>query len=109
MKMQAIADQLQPLIPLVPYCQVTCDDNIMSSVWIRASFDARETWSNGIYQNSRHFMIHITPPKGARWYEGGNVTAELTSGYKVHQFRKYTSTPEKVVAKIKQWIESFNR
>lgn len=105
MKMQAIADALAPLATLVPYCHITCDDNLMSSVWLKCSFDKKEDWSNGIFHNSRYFMIHITPPKGARWYEGGNVEAELTSASKVDKFRKYTSTPEKVVAKIRQWIE----
>jgi hypothetical protein len=105
MKMQAIFDACQPLIPLIPYLNVKGDDNLMSSVWLRGSFDKKEEWANGYIENSRYFLLHISPPKGGRWYEGGEVTAEVTSGSGINKFRKYTSTPEKVVAKVKQWIE----
>lgn len=105
-KMQAVADLCQPLVSLVPYAHLSCDDDLMSSVWLKCSFDKKEEWEYGIYHNSKYFMIRIIPPNGARYYSEGNVTAELSSGSKVAKFRKYTSTPEKVIAKIREWIVS---
>lgn len=104
--MQSIADLCQPLKELVPYCHITCDDNIMSSIWIRGSYDSPETWTNNIYQNSEYFQFSIMPAKGARYYTGGDVTAEYSSGNVKRKFRKYTSTPEKVVKKIREWMTS---
>ena len=93
----------------VPVLQITADDNLTSNVFIRGSFDAEDTWGYGIYENSKYFQIHLWPAKGARYYNGGPVTLELTrASYKlsVPKLRKYTGPPEKVVEKVRKWIEA---
>ncbi len=107
MKMQAIHDLALELKPLLPLMKIYGDDNIMSSVAIHGSFDAPETWTNQIFHNSRYFSIHITPMNKNRWYAetDPNVTVEMISSYQVGKFRKYTGTPDKVIAKIQKWIQ----
>lgn len=58
---------------------------------------------NGVQPN---FQFFITAKDGKRYYEAGHVTVELNrKSYKIAaKFRKYTGTPEKAIAKIKQWI-----
>lgn len=106
-KMQAIADKAREKVDgLVPFMRVSTDDNIMSSVSVRGSFDGPESWSNKIFENSRYFRFSIVPAKGARYYEGGNVKVELSvKSHKIdRKFRAYTGAPDKVIEKIVKWI-----
>lgn len=92
---------------LAPHLRITCDDNLLSNIWIVGSFNDRGSWVNGIFENSDYFFFSITTEKDRRYYnEGDLVTVELTrKSYKIAaKFRKYTGTPEKAIAKIKQWI-----
>ena len=105
-KMLPILPLFSPLAELVPVGHARTDDNLMSTIWVAGSFDKRETWANGIFENSRYFRFMISTEKGRRYYsEGDRVTAELTTD---RGFRKYTATPEKVAAKIRAWIETHN-
>jgi hypothetical protein len=91
---------------LIPYMNIDCNDNLMSNIDIIGSFDDRRDWLNGIRENSHYFRFSIKPAQG-RYYEAGQpVTAELyLKSYEIaSRFRKYTGTPEKAIAKIKQWI-----
>lgn len=93
---------------IIGYLSIHTDDNIMSSVTIRGSFDSPSEWKNGIKYNSRHFRFAIVPMKGKRYYDcyDRKVTVELEHCQSnLSNFRKYTATPEKVIAKIKAWIE----
>jgi hypothetical protein len=109
-KMLAIATQTSAALEgLLPYLSVTATDNLMSSVHIRGSFQAKEQWSNGIFHNSPYFIIFIQPEGDKRYYNPADtkVTLELTSkGGKVAKLRKYTATVDKVIAKLRQWIEA---
>ena len=108
-KMQGIRDMIaQELDGLVPVLNVKTDDNLMSSVTVSGTFDAKEDWANGIYENSRYFRFAVVPPKGARYYDGGDkVTLELWSkSYKLPKSRKYTGTPAKVAAKLRAYLEA---
>lgn len=108
-KMQAIAEQVkEALAGLVPYLTVGTNDNLMSSVSIRGSFDARETWTNGIWENSRNFRFSIVPMNGKRYYDAADdkVTVELEQGRRVGKFRKSTATVAKVIERIKAFIEA---
>src|SRR6266404_501191 len=101
-KMQAIADRCKEKIT-ASYCTIYTSDNIMSSVSIRLSLDPKESWSNGIWQNSRHLRFALTPEKGQRYYtEGEDITVELEhKKYTIAaKFRKYTGSPEKCIEKI---------
>jgi hypothetical protein len=90
-----------------PYLRISTDDNLMSSLWVSGSFDAPETWANGIYENSRGFRFVITPHKGKRYYVAGEpVTVELVRGKRIAPFRTYTGTPDKVLQKIAAWIHA---
>jgi hypothetical protein len=106
-KMYAICEQAKATIPALPYLSIVTNDNIMSSVWIRGSYQSREEWNYGIYENSPYFSFFLKPHKGQRYYtEGEEITVELASvSYKVgRKFRKYTGTPEKCLQKIAAWI-----
>ena len=106
--MKVIADDLRTKLEGgLPWMNIKNDSNLASSVAIYGSLDKREDWSNDIYQNSRHFILHVTA-KGGRYYTGGEVTAEILSSGKISKkFRKYSGTPEKVIAKIVQWIHDL--
>ena len=106
-KMQEINDLAQKMLS-AKCLKAHTDDNIMSSVTIRGSHDEKETWKYEIWENSRFFMFQVMPEKGKRYYNPGeNVTVELL--VKSHEikkpFRKSTSTPEKVIQRIQDWIE----
>ena len=108
-KMQKICDDCKTeLDQIVPYLSIHTDDNLMSSITIRGTFDDKSEWSYGIFHNGEYFIIHITPEKGKRYYtDGEKVTLEQISTshkLKTSNIRKYTATPEKVIAKLKAWI-----
>lgn len=108
-KMKDIAVQLSKSVEnLASFLRVSVDDNIMSSVSLRGSFDKREDWSSNIYENSRYFRFMITPPKGQRYYKDGDpIKVELAQkSYKIERkFRAYTGPVDKVIDKIVKWIK----
>lgn len=102
-RMFEIAEAVKPLSAGVPFFKVECDDNLCSSVVVRGSFQPRDQWANGIFQNSPHFVVRVAPK--TRYYTpGDDVTLELLSGSKVAKLRKYTAQPAKVIAKLKGWL-----
>ena len=112
-KMQAVCEQTKKALEgLVPHLSIKTDDNFCSSVCIHGTFDPKENWFNGIFQNGLYFVISISPEKGGRYYEEGmKVTVELsTASYKVTdkigRMRKYTGPIDKVLAKIVKWLQS---
>jgi len=89
------------------WLKITTDDNICSSIHIRGSLDPRETWGNGIFENSRYFRFFIRPMGGRRYYspDDPKVTVELISmGSGMPKFRKSTSNPGVAIARIKAWL-----
>ncbi len=98
----------------VPYLTVSTDDNLMSSIWVVGSFDKKESWEYGIFENSKGFRISIIPEKGKRYYTPGDrVTVEWSyigyfrdsNGFHVLTHpRKSTTTPEKAFEKIRKWL-----
>jgi hypothetical protein len=104
-KMAAIKDLAQAELS-APFILISTDDNLCSSVYIRGAFTTKDAWLYGIFHNAPYFQFLITAP-GRYYKEGDKVSVELTSkGQGVNKFRKYTGTPEKVVAKIKEWLET---
>jgi hypothetical protein len=90
-----------------PWLRIGTNDNLCSSILIKGSFDPQDDWQGGIWHNGRGFMLSIMPPKNQRWYKPGDkVSVELLTSHGCTKFRKYTATPEKVIAKIQAWIES---
>ena len=92
---------------LIPYIRIDCDDNILSCVSIKGSFDQRPTWKEGIWENSEYFGFLISDKEGKRYYIAGEpVTVELmVKSHKIAaKFRTFTGTPEKAIAKVKQWL-----
>ncbi len=47
----------------LPFCDVrlSVGNSICDNVEIRLSLDRKETWANGIFQNSRWAILHIFP------------------------------------------------
>ena len=107
-KMQAICDKIREELVTLPYVSVSTNDNLMSSVYVRGTFDPKENWTNGIFQNGLYFVISICPEKGKRYYtEGEKITVELGScSYLLGEtkMRKYTGPVEKVIEKINKWF-----
>lgn len=105
-KMSGIAELAKKeLTGLVPYLVIRASDNLCSTVGITGSFDAKESWSYGILENSRYFRLTLQP-KGRYYTEGEKISVELLSGCK--KFRKYTGTPEKVIEKISEYLGGYN-
>ena len=90
---------------LLPHVKVETTDNLGSHVSIWGSFDPREKWSNGIFHNSRYFIAKIAP-KSIYYTNGDPVCVEIHSCSGVGKFRKYTGTPEKVLAKLTDWVKN---
>lgn len=102
-KMQAIADDAREALA-APYLNIWTDDNLCSSVTISGSLDARETWTNGILQNSRCFSFFISP-EGRYYSPGDKVTVELnTRHYTLGKFRKSTGPADRAIARVSAWI-----
>ena len=94
------------------FMHVRTNDNIMSSVIIQGSHTKREDWVSGIYHNSKSFLFMITPAKGKRYYEPGeNITVDLHNCHYANKtkFRKSTTTPEKAIQRIQDWIEKTSQ
>lgn len=90
---------------IIPFVKVACSDNICSAVLLSGSFDEYKTWQNGIFHNSRYFLINIFPSPKQRYYSGGNVSVEMSSSHGVGKFRTANNiSPEKAIAKIQKWI-----
>lgn len=112
-KMLKIAEKCKEVLSgLTPHMIIRCDDNIMSNISISGSFDPKEKWTNGIYENSRFFRFGLFPQKGQRYYtEGENIAVELCmKQYTItNKFRKYTGPVDKVIPKIVKWIEESSQ
>ena len=106
-KMQAIGDACQAALS-AEWLKITTDDNLCSSVVVRGALDAEDKWSGGIWQNGLYFMFMISPEREQRYYEPGmKVIVEMhVVSYKLKgSFRKSTTTPDKAIARIQQWID----
>jgi len=112
-KMQEICNQVaEALEGIAPVLKVRTDDNFCSSVDVTGSLDPRDAWPMNILQNSRHFRFSLEPPKGARYWQGGDkVTIELQGAHyemtDAHPFRKSTTTIPKAIERIKKWLGLF--
>jgi hypothetical protein len=81
-------------------CSLTVYELIKGRVGIgiAISLDQRDTWINGIFENSRHSKFMFSCDTGK---------LEQISGHKVNKFRKATiKTDEDVARKLLAWIDS---
>lgn len=111
-KMQAIKELVvKELTGLLPFLSVTCDDNITSNITIRGTKEPKEQWANGIFHNATYFIGAIGPMNEKRYYDPADPKVTVGVGSvgsrDLPKFRKYTASPEKVVAKLKEWIMSW--
>lgn len=112
-KMATIGQATQDAIKgVLPHIVVKTDDNIMSNVTIYASKQHKDQWTSGIFHNSPYVIVSITPAKGQRYYDPNTnpqVTVEVTStgSRNFPKFRKYTGTPEKVIAKFAAYLQAI--
>lgn len=69
-----------------------------ASLMILVSLDARETWANGILENSRYACFSITSDSKIELFSGG---------HKLAKFRKTkVKSIEDAAAKIQRWIDT---
>ncbi len=108
-KMKPIEEQAQAAIADLGLgtLRIQATDNIMSCCEIRGTVEPKDQWTNAIFHNAQYFIFHLVPAKGMRYYNPGDkITAEIVSTGCGGKWRKYTSTPEKVIAKVKAWLEA---
>lgn len=109
-KMAAICEQTKlTLAGMVNYLSITTNDNLMSSVTVRGSFQAKEQWLYGIFENSPRFIFMVRPMDGKRYYDPSDpkVSIDLISScHTLTKFRKYTGPVNKVLAKLLEWIKT---
>jgi hypothetical protein len=109
-KMKAVCETVKAMLEELglPDLKVTTDDNLGSSVLINGSWTADPP--GNIWHNGLCFQIWINPAKGKRYYEEGErVSLELSHcSYKLAQnkLRKYTGPVDKVIDKLRAWVES---
>lgn len=110
--MKSVADRIIELSGDIqlPVFNVFADDNIASSVVVRGTFDPKNGWENGLFQNSRYFIFFIRLAKNYRWndmyHEGDNITIKLLSKLEV-EFPEFTGTPDEAVNLMIQWIKDY--
>jgi len=106
--MQEVCEQVKKeLSGLAPYLRIETDDNFMSCIDIYGSFEAHTDWRWGIYQNSTFFMFSIKPKNGKRYYNENDIEIVLQTrlvSRKLEKIRKTTGTPEKIINKLRKWI-----
>lgn len=81
-------------------CAITVYELVKGKVGIgiSISLDQRDTWINGIFENSRYAKFMFSCDTGK---------LEQISGHSVNKFRKATiKTDEDVVRKLLAWIDS---
>jgi hypothetical protein len=62
--------------------------------------DKKETWSNGIFENSRYCRFHLeVTHKG--------LVMECFTVHKAPKFRKFTGTREKLIDRLRKNIEEL--
>ena len=90
---------LEDLELFAPYLNIS-ESNLSNRIsrFFHVSCDAKDTWTNGIFHNSRYGIFHL-------YQEGNKFKLELTSkGLNTVKFRKATVTSEKhALMKIKTW------
>ena len=91
---------------LIPYLySKVCQFFDIYSIIIDGSLEAKDSWACGCWENSHYFRFDLTTKGNAPYKAGEHITANLIRRrYDLPKFRKYTGTPEKVIAKIKKWI-----
>ena len=112
-KMKEVADIIRGSLLKynIPFLSVTTDDNLTSSVTIKGSYTPKEEWANGIFHNSKYFIINISP-KNKRYYNSGDkVEMELySSDSGVENMRRGTSDIPKTVKKLQNWgLKNLNK
>ena len=110
-KMENVRLIAAELIPLMEYMVVSSNDNLASSVRIKASFDPETEWLFKILENSTYFIFEITPANSQYYEEGDDVKVKLLKCSHIvtkfkRKFRAKTTSPDKVIALIKEWILS---
>jgi hypothetical protein len=88
-----VEDGLKQLFPYVKVDRSALGGEDKASILITVSLDPRESWRNGILQNSRYRQFHVR--------EGG---LESFSGYNTPKFRKSRiKSIEDVIKKLSDW------
>lgn len=107
-KLEKIAKSLRE-VETLGFLSVETSDRICSSIHIKASIESLE--SVKYWHNSTNLMLSIYPAGEKQFYEVGDklsVTLQILSHKKKDKkFRKFTGTPEKVMAKIQTYLENF--
>lgn len=111
-KLQFIVDQLIAELGehKFPVLNISAGDNLCSSITINGSLDPKETWTNGIWQNSRHFQL-ICYVFAKRYYEeGDNLQVSYSFGHGVKKFRAVNNvSPETLIKRIVKYLRTLEQ
>lgn len=106
-KMQAICDEVKKSLEgSLPFLVISTSDFLGSSVYICGATTTKEEWSNGILENATYCKMFIKPKSGRYYHPDDALTVEVISG-NCPKFRKYTGTLDKVIGKVKTFIETM--
>lgn len=93
---EVLKTELRKLFPFVNVTYYNLGGDERASLGITISKDPRETWPNGIFENSASAKFMFS-------YEG---KLEMLTRYKVAKFRATRATSiEQVVMKLAQWAQ----
>jgi hypothetical protein len=101
--MKDLKPQIEKIISEMPFSNIhlsTLGGENHASILFVIGLDAKETWKNGIFENSRYMRFHIE-----RNFKG-LILECFTSSIKL-KFRKVTTSPEKILIKVQEFVNQL--
>jgi len=108
--LQELADHLNKH-NCFPFFNCHFAPNLCDSVFIKASKQKKEDWSNGIFHNSPYLIISVMPKYSNRETEGCKYEVEMLSwGFSKDvrtPLRKKTGTLEQIAIHLQKYFENI--
>jgi len=107
---QFLQHELEGSVPYLRTSISTLGGDHRSSVFVTVSLDDPETWSNRIYENSRHFRLHVlhdgeiglTSDSGRKGRAGMMEHVALKKRWRKTKARDFDEVAEKIVKYIRE-------
>ena len=102
--MNDLMPKIKAIIQQMPYHNIyisTLGSDNYASIMFVIGLDKRETWKNGIFENSRYMRFSTT--RNAKGIE----LECFTNSMKTIKFRKLTASPEKILLKIQERVNQL--
>ena len=102
--MTDLMPKIKAIIEQLPHHNIyisTLGGDDYASIMFVIGLDKRETWKNGIFENSRYMRFSTTRSTK------GIVLECFTSSMRDIKFRKVIATPEKILVKIQELVNQL--